>query len=590
MTTKDYYLKELGALRNDGREFAKKNPGLSAFLSSEGQDPDVERMLEGFAFLTGRLRQKLDEELPEIAHNLTQHLWPNYIRPVPSYAVVQFHPLRNDIKNKRVPRGTRMLSRENSDGVVCRFQSCFDTTVMPLELVDVEYATYAKSSSIELDLQMSVAGTLNELTFENLRFFLGGSKFMAKELYLFLERYVEKIEFVLKGEDNSALATFQIPKNSVHGVGFDPNETIVPYPRNSFDGYIMLQEYFCYPSKHLFVDVKHLDALGSLEEELLASSKRFGIKFYFSEALSGVQLPTKENFMLYCTPVVNLFESDAVPIRKTAFEEEYLLAPSEYAKEQSEVFSVENVRGWIPSKGAYEDYFPFESFEASSEAGEYYSVRVKLNQEGTKTESFIRFASAGGLYDDLEQSSATVSVKMLCTNKDAPSKLALGDISVKDPHSPLEVDFSNVTIPTISYPPPIGGDFLWKVISNMSLNYLSLENIETLRTILRTYDFYGAYDRKQKERTEAMLSGLVDIRNRRTEMIHEGLPLRGIETELFLDPTKFVNLAEAYHLCCILNEFFALYCNLNSFHRLVAHIDKNKTFTWPAKLGTQALI
>jgi len=327
-----------------------------------------------------------------------------------------------------------------------------------------------------------------------------------------------------------------------------------------------------------------------LDEELLGASKRFSIKFHFAETLSGVQLPAKENFMLYCTPVVNLFESDAVPIRKTAYEEEYLLTPSEFSKEQSEVFAVENVRGWIPSKSAYEDYFPFESFETSSEAGEYYSVRVKLNQEGTKTESFIRFASAGGLYDDLEQSSATVSVKMLCTNKDAPSKLALGDICVKDPHSPLDVDFTNVTIPTISYPPPIGGDFLWKVISNMSLNYLSLENIETLRTILRTYDFYGAYDRKQKEHSEAMLSGLVKIKNRRTEMIHEGLPLRGIETELFLDPTKFVNLAEAYHLCCILNEFFAMYCNLNSFHRLVVHIDKNKTFTWPAKLGTQALI
>lgn len=590
MTTKDYYLRELSALRKDGAEFAKKNPGLSAFLSSEGQDPDVERMLEGFAFLTGRLRQKLDEELPEIAHNLTQQLWPNYIRPVPSYAIVQFEPLRYDIKQTIVPKGTRMLSKESIEGVVSRFQTCFDTSVMPLELTDVSYVKYAKKSSIELDLKMSVVGSLNELSIDSLRLFLGGSKFMAKELYLFLERYVEKIELIVKGDDNSVLASVEIPNNSVGGVGFHANETIVPYPRNSFDGYVMLQEYFCYGAKHLFMDVKHLDRLKTLEKDILASSERFGIKFHFSETLSGVQFPTKEHFLLYCTPVVNLYESDAVPVRKTSLQEEYLLTPSEFGKEHSEVFSIENVRGWIPSKNGYEDYHAFESFERRNEAGEYYSVRVKLNQDGTKTESYIRFASAGGILEDMEHSSATVSVKMLCTNKNAPSKLALGDLCVKDPHSPLEVEFSNVTIPTISYPPPIDGDFLWKVISNMSLNYLSLESIETLRTILRTYDFYAAYDRKQKEHSEAMLMGLKDIRNKRVEMIHEGLPLRGIETELFLDPTKFVNIAEAYHFCCVLNEFFALYCNLNSFHRLVVHIDKHKTFSWPAKIGTQALM
>jgi type VI secretion system protein ImpG len=590
MKTKDYYIQELNSLRVEGAEFAKKNPGLSSYLAKEGQDPDVERMLEGFAFLTGRLRQKFDEELPEVSHNLVQLLWPNYIRPIPSYTIVQFDPIKNDLKNQTVPKEMNILSKPSSEGIVCKFRTCYETKVMPLDLKEVQYLTYGQKSHLELDLKMNVAGSLADLSFETLRLFLGGSKFMAKELYLYLDRYVDKIEIIVKGQDQSILDTVSLTKRSISPVGFNVTETIVPQPRNVFDGYVMLQEFFSYPDKHLFVDINDLNIIESLSGDLLSQSKEFTLKFYFSKRLSTAQLPTKDDFHLYCTPAINLFESDAVPIRKTEMEDEYLLTPSELKKEQSEVFSVENVRGWIPSKNAYQDYFPFESFGHIDEEGEYYSERVKLNDNIQKTDTYIRFASSGGMFDDLEHNSATVSVKMICTNKDMPATLHLGDVSVCDPLSASDLKFSNITIPSISYPPPIGGDFLWKVISNMSLNYLSLNNIKTLKMILQTYDFFGANDLKQKEKTDVILSGLKSISNKRTEMIYEGFAIRGIETELLLDPSKFTGMGEAYHLCCILNEFLALYCNVNSFHRLVVQMENAQSFSWEPKMGKQALV
>jgi len=590
MKTKDYYIKELNSLRVEGAQFAKTNPGLSSYLAKEGQDPDVERMLEGFAFLTGKLRQKFDEELPEVSHNLVQLLWPNYIRPVPSYTVVQFDSLKHDVKNQKISKGMQILSKSSSEGIVCKFQTCFETEVMPLELKEIEYLTYGQKSSIELDLKMSVPGELIDVNFQTLRVFLGGSKFMAKELYLYLNRYVEKIEVIVKDKEGREIDKMNLPKNSVSEVGFSPNETIVPYPRNVFDGYVMLQEYFCFQDKHLFIDVKNMEKIEKFSGDILSQSKHLSLKFHFSKRFSSAQLPAMEDFHLFCTPAINLFESDAVPIRKTEMEDEYLLTPSELKKGQSEVFSVENVRGWIPSKNAYQDYFPFESFAHTDHEGEYYSERVKLSETEHRTDTFLRFASSGGIFDDLEHNSATVSVKMMCTNKDIPSTLSLGELNVNDPLSSSDLSFKNITIPSVSYPPPIGGDFLWKVISNMSLNYLSLDNISTLKLILQTYDFFGANDLKQKEKTEVLLSGLRSISNKRTQMMYEGLPIRGIETELMLDPTKFTGIGEAYHLCCVLNEFFALYCNINSFHRLVVHIDNHETFSWPAKMGNQTLV
>lgn len=590
MKTKDYYINELNSLRVDGAQFAKENPGLSSYLAKEGQDPDVERMLEGFAFLTGKLRQKLDEELPEVAHNLVQLLWPNYIRPIPSYSIIKFDAIKHGTNNETIPKGMQVLSKNDADGIVCKFKTCFETKVMPLQLQNVEYAPYAQESTLELDFDMSISGTLADVNFEPLRVFLGGSKFMAKELYLYFSRYIKKIELVVKDKDATELGKCVLANDSIVALGFNSLETMLPYSRNVFDGYVLLQEYFCYPDKHLFLDIHNLEEIKSLPENMLTQSNRFSLKFHFKKRLSSAQLPVKNDFSLFCTPIINLFDNDAIPIRKTEKEDEYLLSASEYKKEQSEIFSIENVRGWIPSRKEYKNYHHFHSFEHMEDDEEYYSERVKLNDNNNYLDTYIRFASAGGRYLDLERSIATVSVKMTCTNKNVPSKLHLGDISVCDPHASSELKFQNITIPSVSYPPPIKGDFLWKLISNMSLNYLSLDDIETLKMILQTYDFYGANDVKEKEKTDVMLSGLTSISNKKIQMIYEGLPIRGIQTELHIDITKYTGLGEAYHFCSILNEFFGLYCSVNSFHKLIVHVDKNNSFSWPAKMGYDVLV
>jgi len=589
MKTKDYYLKELNSLRSDGAEFAKNNPGLSSFLAQEGQDPDVERILEGFAFLTGRLHQKFDEELPEVSHGLVQLLWPNYIRPIPAYSIIQFDPLKDDVKSKNIPKDTQVLSEKSSEDVVCKFRTSYAVDVMALDLVDVEYLTSGQKSSIELEFGMSTAGTLADVTFETLRLFLSGSKFMSRELYLYLNKYVEKIDLVVKDKNDKELESIALPLKSISGVGFSSSESMVPYPRNIFDGYMVLQEYFCFQEKYLFLDVLNTRLIEKFSVETLSQSNKFSLKISFNKRFKSTQVPTKEDFCLYCTPVINLFESDSIPIRKTEFEDEYLLTSSELKRNQSEVFSIFKVRGWVQSKNEYQDYAPFESFASVDNNKEYYSERVKLNNDLNCTDTYLRFSSSRGMFENLDHNNAVVSVKMLCTNKNIPSTLPLNGICIPDPSS-YSLGFKNITIPSISYPPPIGGDFLWKVISNMSLNYLALDNVKTLVMILKTYDFFGESDFKQKKKTEVILSGLVSISNQHSEMIYEGLPIRGTQTEIDLDPSKFMCTGEAYLFCCVLNEFLALYSGVNSFHRLVVNMLGSETFTWAPKIGSKEII
>ena len=136
-----YYQEELSFLRELGPEFAKAYPTLAPFLAEPGSDPYVERLFEGVAFLTGRIRQKLDDELPELTHTLTGLLWPHYLRPIPAFTMMEFQPLPQMLREPAlIPRGTTVDSVP-VEGTVCHFRTCYDVQMLPLKLVDVQIET-----------------------------------------------------------------------------------------------------------------------------------------------------------------------------------------------------------------------------------------------------------------------------------------------------------------------------------------------------------------------------------------------------------------------------------------------------------------
>jgi type VI secretion system protein ImpG len=398
--------------------------------------------------------------------------------------------------------------------------------------------------------------------------------------------YVHDIEIIVKKET----ATKILSSKSIMPVGFAENEQILPAYKNVFHGYTLLQEYFCYPDKFHFIDICDLNVLKDFSEELLDKSTTFSIKINFTKKLQITKTITKSNFQLYCTPILNLFETDAQPIKKS-LEEEYEVIPGNTGYTHSEVYNVTKIHGWDSRINKYHKYLPFESFEHTKENTEYYYTRVKLSTDETRTKTYIRFNPASITSRNNYEDDVTISVEIQATNRDLPSALDLGDIHLSTSKTTIPgVSFKNITIPTKSYIPPIRGDFLWRIISNMSLNYLALDDIQTLRNVLEAYDFIGANDMIQKKRTENILNGLVDIQYKTSDMIFKGLPIRGVVSKITLDSKKFSTLGEAYLLISVLNEFLSLYCTINSFHKLEVLVDRKEKFEWDARIGKQALI
>jgi type VI secretion system protein ImpG len=590
-----YYQSELTALRQLGRQFAERSPALAPFLGQAGRDPDVERLLEGFAFLTGRLRQKLDDELPELTHSLMQLLWPNYMRPLPAFSILQFDPLSLAGPALKVDRDTPVDSVA-IEGVPCHFRTCYTTDVQTLDLVSLTYSAKGERSLLCLRLEVTADGHVGELALTRLRLHLAGERYISQMLHLSLLRNLEGIELVALDSagkpiigTNGAPVVFEMPRDSVQPVGFAEEEAMIPYPLNTFRGYRYLQEYFAFQDKFLFVDISGLDRLATLPHELLKQVRGFELRFDIRK--SGVHRlrPTLDNVKLHCTPIVNLFKHDASPIRLDGKQDEYLLLPALYAPEHCGVFSIDSVVGWMPGGLGYQAYVPFESFEHDPsfdvpDSRPHYSIRQRPSSLHDGLDTSLSFGMRHA------QACETLSIELTCTNQNLPRKLKLGDICVPCEQTPEFLTFRNITPATQSYAPPLNQDFLWKLISNMSLNYLSLADVNALKVILETYDLPRYYDPHAEKVSKRLLGGLKSIRHQHVDRLHRGLPVRGLRTELTIDPQGYIGEGDLFVFGSVLNEFFALYASLNSYHELRVSSTLGEVYRWAPRMGQQPLL
>ena len=242
MSLKQIFRDELAYLHLQGNEFAKRNPNLSRFLSEKSSDPDIERLLEGFAFLSARLRQKIEDDFPELTHSLINLLWPNYLRPLPSTTVIRFSPKTDSITEKQIIKKNTSLRSQPVDGTQCRFATCHDVSIYPFVLDSINDSHSRDKSIIGINIQTLTDQPLNEINCNHLTFYLAGNDYTAQTLYLWVFNYLDRIDVIIEDQTTKTLNA-----KNVERVGFQPNQAILPYPQNVFDGYRILQEYLNFP-------------------------------------------------------------------------------------------------------------------------------------------------------------------------------------------------------------------------------------------------------------------------------------------------------------------------------------------------------
>jgi type VI secretion system protein ImpG len=585
-----YYQEELVFLRELGREFAREHPTLAPSLAEAGSDPDVERVLEGTAFLTGAVRRKIDDDLPEITQALLEMLWPHYLRPVPSTAIVEFaHPPKPKITgSERVPRGKTELESVPVDGTPCRFRTCYDLDVHPIRLADARLETTGRGA-LRLRFELLTGAKRDELRIDPLRLYLHGDLPVATTLYLWLvDRVSEGFVEIPSARGRASRAALAARSPLVRPVGFEEDQGLFPYPAHSFLGYRLLQEYFTLRAKFLFVDLHGLSALAAFE-----NADVFEVVLAFRERPpEGLRVST-DSFRLHCAPVVNLFAKDGDPIRLDHRRVSYMLRPSDPEPHHFEVYSVDRVTGLATGSGRRRDYLPFHSFRHGMLAGDARAIYYKLTRRPAvgkqNSECWLSFVTAEerGVLPETE----AISLELTCTNRRLPESLKPGDVSRHTDSSPQFVEFRNITPLTQSVLPPLEGGLHWRLISHLSLNYASLASPEALRGLLSLYNFQALYDRQAARANELLLEAIAKVDARRAERLFRGAPMRGIHTQVELVEDRFASEGELYLFASVLEEFLALYVTVNAFSQLtVRGAQQGEVYEWRPRVGKQPLI
>lgn len=606
-----YYERELLFFRQMAQDFARRYPGAANRLlleSNRSIDPHVERMIQAFALLTARIHNKLDDEFPELSESLASVFFPQFLAPIPSMAIIEcvLDANRGPLPDGFViEQGTRVHMQPVSD-VSCRYRTSYPVHLWPVTVASAEMlpppfppglrAPANAASAVVLRLQTQAGLKFSDLSLDKLRFYLHGENQMVAQLYELLFNNV--IQVVLQSLDDPKLPPIAMPGNCILPVGFDRDEAVIPFPRRTFPGYRLLLELFSFPNKFHFAD---FDCFHRAKRA--GFQKDVALAIFLNRNVPSLQQAIDEStFRLGCTPIINLFERLAEPIQLSHTRTEYLVEPDVSLPHGLEVYSVDSVTCVDPALGTATEVEPFFSLrhgvDRLAPTMFWHSSRRQSGRESDKgTDVYLNFVDLQ--FRPSQPPEATLSVRTTCTNRQIPAQLQRFADNLRmdlDGAAPLSA-LRCVRRPTIPLQPPLRRGLHWRVLSQLTLNHLSITDEDdgrlALQEILRVYDFITHESADQQAAVIGnLIDGISSVTSKRVvgRVGPRGIA-QGVEIQVEFDEPKYVGTG-AYLVASVLERFFAAYASLNSFTQTVAKVKQHEGILkrWPPRAGDKPLL
>ena len=618
----DYYNRELADVREQGAEFAEQFPKVAARLGMrdlEVADPYVERLLEGFAFMSARIQLKMDAEFPRFSQRLLDLIYPGYLAPTPAMGVAQLTPSRSEggsPDGHLLPRNSRLRARLPAhEQTACEFRTAHDVTIWPVQLTearltaappDLPIAGYRWGAPVRGALRLAFETTaqlpVSALKLDSLPLFIKGAPDVASRLQELIHTQCVGVMVHAGGLPIKHLVPFQ--RDALRAEGFAVEQAMLPVNSRAFDGHRLLHEYFAFPDRFRFFSMNGLRrALQPME------GGRFEIVFLLKQANSALEpLIDADNFALYCTPVVNLFQrtSDRIPVTSTRFE--YHAVIERTRPLDFEIHSINRVTGHHAESDREVVFHPFYAAADVDRrgAGAYFSVRreprllsEQSRRHGPRTgyigsECFLSLVDIkeAPFASDLRQ----ITVEALCTNRDLSLLTPVGnadtDLTLMA-SAPIDaVRF--IAGPTRPSPALAERDITWRLISQLSLNYLTLTDVNAeqgasaVRELLELYARIGAAG--SDAQVGAVQKLAVKAVNRRVPNRGPIVFGRGVLLDLEVDEIPFAGVSP-WLLGAVLEQFFARHVSLNSFTEFsLRSVQRGAIGNWQPRIGRRPTV
>ena len=606
-----YFERELGMLRRASHEFAQRYPKLAGSLLMNGEtcaDPHVERLIQSVALLNARTAKRLDDDYAGFTEALLGVLYPHYLRPLPSCAIARFDngaAAGGADATATVPRGTALKSL-GSTAPGCKFRTVYDVAVAPVQISAARFETciHAPSSlqlppDITASIRITIACTaanrsLAELRLPLLRVYLDGEASLRAALRdtLFMRATCACVE-----TEGQWRLLERVP---LRAAGFDDADTLLPFESAEQPAYRLLSEYFAYPEKFDFIDIELAELLRHAAPGCASVTLHLPLNGVRADSSAAriLRTLTRDNLLLSCTPIVNLFRHIATPIQITHTQSTYPLLPDALPARACEIYSVDSVH-LLQRSGARDsistEFVPYYSLrhgESPSRKGRYWIARRDEDLASGRAAHEYSLALVDRDFDPLKSEPGIASIGLTCTNRNLPHELqgGLPGGDLASEASAGSVPIRLLRKPTLSQRLASARGAQWGLVSHLSLNHRTLtqQGLPAFTAMLRLYALPGnAISQRQIDGITGLAHTLGTAWLRRGT----GLAcLHGVDVRVTLDEQAYAGTG-IHVFAQMLDSLLALYAHLNSYTQLTvfSHANGKELLRCPPRNGSLAL-
>ncbi|WP_394832187.1 type VI secretion system baseplate subunit TssF [Pendulispora rubella] len=618
------FSRELEAIASLSKAFAAAHPALAPGLAAPSDDPDVERLIDGFQYLVQQVEELIDSAAKRAADPFAEILSPELLRPFPCAAILEMAAADRPTD---VPAGTEFLSIP-VEGVRCPFRAFAASRVVPWEVADAKLVWGQERPGTAAPSRQDQPGTPSQARQDHpgtasqarpggqslrvvfrrrtqtphetlaslfpLRLHLAGEPRSSFGLLLALST-VESIE-ITAGESPQS-PSLRLPGTALRMWGVDADEALLPPEPWEHAGFRLVREYFLLPAKFAFVE---LSADGANETALATSlgpAQTVSITFQLGRALPANLSVTRESLRTNCVPVVNVFETTAEPVRPGIERPSHVLRPAGLAPDHGEVYGVLGAEGWCADRNATMPIPPLTDFEALAQVDAapkgkiFYAIGRSpraLQGNGQKEDTSVRFV----LPREANQVPPvkSVSFDLLATNRDLPMVLGVGDIKVSGGRTPKNLVFRNITAVTPYRAPPGGRPLQRRSLAMVAVSASSRRQGEVLRTLLHLLNLHTTVNGPPGLTALRRIRAVVDVASTMSILAGEHGMRQGSDIDIRLDEAGLDGEGDAYVFASVLARLFAHDVKINSFARTRARFEgTGRTVSFPARTGDETI-
>lgn len=517
-----YYQSEIDYLLNEGRIFAKKHLQSAKNIEwnkNGSNDPNIQHMLEAFAFLTASIQQQIDTTSSSLNFHIIDKLCPIFSKSIPSSTIMQLQ-FDSKLINQHIPQKSE-INAIAPNGEKVTYKTIYDVGVLPIEIKELKFVVLSNyelpkncknlNSNIAISIKLDIMKgySFEDLKVNKIRFFIDNSKSLNIDLYEIISTYSSTTDSIAFSEINEEKELSFLGK--VNFLGFEDDESIYYHDKITNKSLKLMTEYVVLPEKFMFFDVNIENIIESKKNlKKLKKTQNFNIVIpvnrYFHPKTKDIN---KNTLLLHCTPVVNLFETISEYISIDHTEQNIAISPYKRKDECVEINTVKKIytqnnaqeKIYHPYFSSYIDHH-FDSSTSLDQSKSYFLEKKEIKNDYSNHGGTLTYIQ---LIEDHNWENAPTHengyAKILCNNRNLATEIDINTIFSSNTVANANfIAIHNVT-PLIN--PPLLKNLEWPIISHLSTNHMTftsftspMEKLQSIIEIYKTIDYNGYFSSK----------------------------------------------------------------------------------------------